>query len=74
VGRESVFDKAWKIKERLTTQFRAEAINLFNRTQYLGQGLDLGSPSAFCQAKNTPDVTKGDPILGRGGPRTIHLG
>ena len=66
--------KDWKITERLTTQFRAEVFNLLNRTQYLGAGVDLGSPNAFGLAKNTPDVTRGDPIQGRGGPRSFELG
>ena len=66
--------KDWKIKERLTTQFRAEVFNLFNRTQYLGAKVDLGSPSTFGLSTNTPDVTRGDPIQGRGGPREFQFG
>jgi hypothetical protein len=66
--------KEWKIKERFTTQFRAEVFNLLNRTQYLGAKVDLGSPSTFGLATNTPDVTRGDPIQGRGGPREFQFG
>ena len=66
--------KEWKIKERYTTQFRVEAFNLLNRTQYLGGSVNLGSPNTFGLATNTPDVTRGDPIQGRGGPRSIQFG
>ncbi len=66
--------KEWKFKERFTTQFRAEVFNLFNRTQYLGAKVDLGSPSTFGLSTNTPDVTRGDPIQGRGGPREFQFG
>ena len=69
----SVF-KNWKIKERLDTQFRFEMFNVFNRTQYAGGGVNLGSPNTFGLATNTPDVTKGDAINAVGGPRYIQFG
>jgi len=65
--------KDWKIKERLTTQFRAEIFNVLNRTQYAGPGLNLGTPSAFGQATSTPDVLSGNSVTGSGGPREAQL-
>jgi hypothetical protein len=66
--------KDWKFKERYTAQFRAEAFNLLNRTQYLGAGVNLGSPNNLGLASNTPDVSRGDPVQGRGGPREFQFG
>jgi len=66
--------KDWKFKERITTQFRFEVFNLFNRTQYGASNLNLGSPSSFGSAKSTPDVAQGTPVTGSGGPRAIQLG
>ena len=66
--------KNWKIKERLTTQFRFEIFNLFNRTQYGAQGTNLGSPSTYGIATSTPDVAKGNAVIGEGGPREMQLG
>lgn len=66
--------KDWKISERFTAQFRAEAFNLLNSTQFIGSSTDLGSPSRFGLATNTPDVARGDPIQGRGGPRYFQFG
>lgn len=66
--------KDWKVKERYTLQFRAEAFNILNRTQYLGQGTDPSNPAKFGLAQFTPDVRAGDPIQGRGGPRYFQFG
>lgn len=66
--------KQWKFKERLTAEFRAEAFNLLNRTQYAGVGLNLGNPKSFGEATQTPDVFKNNPVVGSGGPREIQLG
>jgi hypothetical protein len=66
--------KDWKIKERLTTEFRVEAFNLLNRTEYGTAGLNLGAPSTFGKSQSTPDVSKGNPVVGSGGPREIQLG
>lgn len=66
--------KDWKLKERYTVQFRAEAFNIFNQTQYLGQGTDPSNPAKFGLAQFTPDVRAGDPIQGRGGPRYFQFG
>jgi len=66
--------KQWKFKERLTAEFRAEAFNVLNRTQYAGVGLNLGNPKSFGEATQTPDVSKNNPVVGSGGPREIQLG
>ncbi len=65
--------KDFKIKERYTAQFRAEFYNLLNRTQYLGLGTNLGSPSTFGLSQSTPDVSNHNPVVGSGGPREIQL-
>jgi hypothetical protein len=65
--------KDWRIKERLTTQFRVEIFNVLNRTQYAGPGINLGTPSAFGQATSTPDVLSGNSVTGSGGPREAQL-
>jgi len=73
-GLNASVTKDWKIRERFTAQFRAEAFNLLNRTQYAGVGLNLGAPNTFGQSTQTPDVAKSNPVIGSGGPREIQLG
>jgi len=65
--------KDWKITERLTTQFRVEAFNVLNQTQYGTVGDDLGSPRSFGLSQSTPDVEHGSPVVGSGGPREMQL-
>jgi hypothetical protein len=64
--------KTWKIKEKLTTQFRAEIYNLTNSTYFSGASSSLGSPSTFGASASTPDSNS--PFVGTGGPRKIQLG
>lgn len=66
--------KSWRIKERITTQFRAEFYNLTNSTQFYIPNANLNSPSTFGAANATPDVGVNSPIVGTGGPRKIQLG
>ncbi len=78
--------KVFKIKERLTTQFRAEFFNLFNRPNisnpfggpggdntFTDPSLGLGTGS-FGFRNQTPDVLSSNPVLGSGGARAMQLG
>ncbi len=77
--------KAFKIKERLTTQFRAEFFNVLNHPNFVnpygGPGgnaatLDptAASSSGYGYVLATPDQAGSNPVLGSGGPRSIQLG
>jgi hypothetical protein len=74
--------KEWKIKERLTAQFRAEFFNLFNRADFTSPDSpgrppvdpNSGSGGQFGCSCSTPDVLGNNPVLGSGGPRHIQFG
>jgi hypothetical protein len=77
--------KVFKIKERLTAQFRAEFFNLFNHPNisnpFGGPGGDntWTDPSGdagvgFGFRPLTPDVLSSNPVLGSGGARAMQLG
>lgn len=66
--------KSWKIKERITAQFRAELYNVTNTTQFYTPGATLSSPSTFGESTATPDVGVNSPIVGTGSPRKIQFG
>jgi len=73
--------KAFKFKERLTAQFRAEFFNVINHPDFAnptgGPGGGTGDPSGgqgFGTQGATPDVLSSNPELGSGGPRSIQLG
>lgn len=63
--------KTWKIRERLSAQFRAEAFNVTNTPIYSVASGDPSAPSSFGIPKSLNN--SGDPILGTGGPRTLSL-
>ena len=68
--------KNWKVKERLTAQFRAEFFNILNKTILANPGVSgQNDPSGFvlCGCE-TPDQAATNPILGTGGARAIQLG
>jgi len=77
--------KEFKIKERLTAQFRAEFFNILNHPNisnpFGGPGGDntFTDPTAAAGASFgfralTPDVLSSNPVLGSGGPRAMQLG
>jgi hypothetical protein len=77
--------KAFRFKERVTAQFRAEFFNIFNHPNlanpfggpggsnaYTDPSADAGASFGFQPA--TPDVVSSNPVLGSGGARAIQLG
>ncbi len=78
--------KAFKFKERLTAQFRAEFFNILNHPNFVnpaggpgggGASLDpsaAGTSTGLGYVTNTPDVASSNPVLGSGGPRAMQLG
>ena len=75
--------KSWRLKERLTAQFRAEFFNILNHPNFAnpfgGQnGFGMNDPSVLSTGFGcgcaTPDVAASNPIIGSGGSRSIQLG
>jgi hypothetical protein len=79
--------KAFKFKEYLTAQFRAEFFNILNHPNFVnpaggpgGGGASLDPSGAgptgagLAYVTNTPDVASSNPVLGSGGPRAMQLG
>lgn len=66
--------KDWHVKERYTAEFRAEAFNFSNRTNYYTPVTVLGDNGTFGESQQTPDVGKGVTVTGLGGPREVQLG
>jgi len=81
--------KAFKIKENLSAQFRAEFFNILNAVNFVnpfgGPGGNGGSTNTINPSKAstagglafvgaTPDEASSNPVLGSGGARDIQLG
>ena len=75
--------KNWRLKERLTAQFRAEFFNILNHPNFAnpfgGQnGFGMNDPSVLATGFGcgcaTPDVAASNPVLGSGGSRSVQLG
>lgn len=78
--------KAFRFRERVTAQFRAEFFNVFNHANIANPeggpgGFESGvtDPSGtggagFGFLPSTPDVVSSNAVLGSGGPRAIQLG
>jgi len=77
--------KAFRFRERVTAQFRAEFFNIFNHANIAnpyggpGGGNGFTDPSGTAGAgfgfqNSTPDVISSNTVLGSGGPRAIQLG
>lgn len=69
--------KAWKINERLNTQFRIEAFNLLNAAEFAvpsSTGASLTSPGVFGESQGTPDVVNHNPMIGSGAAREMQIG
>jgi hypothetical protein len=73
--------KAFKFKERLSAEFKAEIFNVFNHptfaNPYGGPGggtVDPSGGAGFGFAGATPDVLSSNSVLGAGGARAIQLG
>ncbi len=78
--------KAFKFKEFLTAQFRAEFFNILNHPNFVnpaggpgggGASLDpsgAGTSTGLGYVSNTPDIASSNPVLGSGGPRAMQLG
>jgi len=73
--------KAFKFKERLSAEFKAEIFNVFNHpffaNPYGGPGGGTADPSAgagYGFTGLTPDVQASNSVLGSGGARAMQLG
>jgi hypothetical protein len=80
--------KTFKVKERLSAQFRAELFNVLNHPNFVnpfggpggaGTANDInpskaGGAAGFGYVLNTPDAASSNPVLGSGGARDLQLG
>jgi hypothetical protein len=86
---DASISKNFKIRERLSAEFRAEVFNLFNHPDFVnpyggpggaGTTNDINPSRAGSAGTglgyvlNTTDAASSNPVLGSGGPRDIQLG
>ncbi len=82
---DASISKAFKFKERLTAQFRAEVFNALNHPNFVnpfggpgGNAATLDPTAATSQGfgfvRATPDQAGSNPVLGSGGARSIQAG
>jgi outer membrane receptor protein involved in Fe transport len=64
--------KDWRLKERLTAQFRFEVFNVFNKTQYAVPSANLANPTTFGTSQAT--INLGGIAIAPGAPRQVQLG
>jgi hypothetical protein len=60
--------------ERLNAQFRFEAFNVLNMTEYYTNTGNPSTTGSFGASRQTPDVGIANATVGSGGPRSIQLG
>jgi hypothetical protein len=70
--------KRQRITERISTEFRVEAFNIFNHPDFDQPENGTGCSATGCtlgqRASETPDVGATNPVLGSGGPRRFQMG
>ena len=83
---DASISKSFRIKERLTAQFRVEVFNVLNRPNFVnpfggpgGGGGSInpsraGTSTGLALVTNTPDQASSNPVLGSGGARDLQLG
>ena len=66
--------KEVRFNERLSGQFRAEAFNILNTTEYYAPTGNPNVSGTFGASGSTPDVGIANATVGSGGPREFQLG